>query len=816
MTNGNWLRDLHQAARALRRTPAATAVSVVSLALGIAACSTVFSWVRAILLDPLPGVRQPERIVTLETVGRSGELIDSSYPDFRDLRDRTRSLAGVIAFKERPLELGPRGASERVWGLLVSGNYFDVLGVVPALGRFFAGEERSDQPGRAPVAVISSRLWKSRFQSDRGVIGRTVQLDGQSFTVVGVAPSAFPGTIVGLAFDLFVPLTMQGSLGGSADALTARGTRPLYLFARLGEGVALGAARAEVGAVARQLGVAFPATNQGLGATLLPLAQATRGAQSELGRVLRVLMAVAGIVLLIVCANVGNIQLVRALARRRDLAVCLVLGASRRRLLRGLAAESVVVALAGGALGLLATPWLADLLPLLLAGADLPLGFSGHLDLGVAAFTLLAALLAAGLTSLVPVLRGAARDPYAELRNGSRATAAHAVHRIGGLLVVPQLALALVTVTGAGLLMQSLAHARNRDLGFEAKGVLVLGLELPSRGESAEQGLAALAQIGRETVRLPEVEAAALAADVPLGPDGGSWEDLAIAGYLPQPGESLKIYRNLVSPGYFELLHIAREEGRLFADRDDARAPTVAIVNRTFARRFFAGGPAIGRQLTGWGRPLTVVGVVADSRYHDLREPPQPYFYVPLRQFYRPGMEVALHLRSPADLGALGAAARRQIAAVAPEVRVSWAQPLAEYVAFSYAPQRVAAALLSALAALAVFLAALGLYGVLAYGVAQRRREIAIRTAVGARPLDVARLVVRRGLLIAAAGVALGLLVALAAARLLGALLVDVGPGDPLTLGGAATLLAAVALAASLVPARRAARVDPMEVLRSG
>jgi predicted permease len=811
----DWLIEMRQAVRVLWATPAATLVAALSVGLAIAAGSTVFSWVRVILLNPLPGVREAGRIVTLETVAPSGELIDSSYPDYRDIRDHTQSLAGAIAFKERPLELGPDGATQRVWALMVSGNYFDVLGVKPARGRFFAGDEQAERPGGAPVVVVSAGFWRSRLQADPNVVGRTLRLNRQAFTVVGVAPAEFKGTIVGLAYDVYVPLMMQGPLTGSSDWLSSRSSRPLYLFARLAPGVTLEAARSEVRAVSRRLAEEYPSTNQDLSATLLPLSEATRGAQKELGLVLKVLLAVGAVVLLIVCANVGHIQLARTVSRRREFSVRMALGASRRRLLRGPMTESLLIALFGGAVGLLATPWLTGLLSLLFPATDLPLDLTGNVDGSVFGFTLLLSLGSGVLCGLLPALRGVAGSAGEDLRDGARVTAPKEALRLGAMLVVPQVALALVSVTCAGLLLQSVRNARGIDPGFDPRGVLLVGLDLSGRGYTSEQGLDYFERVRERASALPGVEGVAFAEDVPLGPDGGSWEDVTVPGYVPQGNESMKIYRNLVTPGYFGVMRIAFEEGRDFTPVDDARAPAVVIVNTAFVNRFFGGQTAVGRTVRAWGRSLDVVAVVADSRFHDLREVPQPYMYVPLRQFYGPDTGVALQVRARGDLVTLRAAVEGELAAINPAVHASAAMPLVEYIAFSFARQRIAAAFLSLLACLAVLLAALGLYGVLAYGVAQRAHEIGVRGALGARTLDILRLVVARGMRITAIGLGFGLLASLATGRLLNALLIGIRPEDPATMVLGTALLAAVALAACVLPARRAARVDPMVVLRS-
>ena len=530
---------------------------------------------------------------------------------------------------------------------------------------------------------------------------------------------------------------------------------------------------------------------------------------------LKVLLAVGAMVLVIVCANVGHLQLARTVSRRREFSVRMALGASRLMLLRGQMTESLLIALLGGAVGLLATPWLTGLLSLLLPVTDLPLDLSGNVDGPVLGFTLLLSLFSGVLCGLLPALRGVATNASEDLRDGARVTAPREALRLGSILVVPQVALALVTLTGAGLLLQSVKNARAIDPGFDPRGVLLVGLDLSGRGYTREQGLSYFERVHEQTAALPGVEGVAFAEDVPLGPDGGSWEDITVPGYVPQDSENMKIYRNLVTPGYFGLMRIGLQEGRDFTPADDATKPPVVVVNTAFVRRFFGGQSGLGRTVRSWGRPLTVIGVVADSRYHDLREAPQPYMYVPLRQFYGPDTGVALQVRTHGDLQALLPAVQRELAAINPAVQASAAMPLAEYITFSFARQKIAAAFLSLLAFLAVLLAALGLYGVLAYGVAQRTHEIGVRSALGARTLDVLRLVVVRGMRIAATGLGLGLLASLAAGRLLSALLIGVRPADPAIMVLGTALLAAVAFAACVLPARRAARVDPMVVLRS-
>jgi putative ABC transport system permease protein len=809
------LDDLRYALRRLRKNLSFTLVVVLTLGLGIGANTAVFSWIQAILLHPLPGVAQAGQLLTLETIAPSGQYIDTSYPDYRDYRDQAKLLTGLIVFQDRPLSLGDDQQAERVWAELVSGNFFDVLGVKPAVGRFFLPAEQAEKPGAYPVAVISSELWRRRFNSDPGIIGKTVKLNRQPFTIIGVTPEKFKGTIVGLSYDLYVPLFMQEQLAQRGDWLNVRDSRPLHTLARLKPGANLTEARAEIQLLARQLAQAYPQTNQGISATLLPIWRAPYGAQSLLSVLLQILMGIGGVVLLIVCANVANLLLARSTARQKEISIRLALGASRRRVIRQLLTESLLLGLLGAAVGLMLAFWITDFLRFFIPNTELPVTLTTGVNLQSLGFTLLLSLLTGVIFGLAPALQVTRPDLYHSLKEGGRsATAGPRARRLRGLLVVSEVALALVALIGAGLFVKSFQQARKSNVGFDPEGVLLVGFDLSSNGYNQDQGKNFCRQLRERVERLPGVQAVSYAEDVPLGFDGGAWTKIGIEGYVPRSNENMRIYRNLVAPGYFNLMRIPLLAGREFTERDDEKAPLAAIINETFARRFFPGQEAIGRKIHAGTRVLNIVGLVKDSKYRSLSESAEPYFYIPFLQFYRPHIGFALHIRADGRPEAMLGAVRREVQAIDPAVPVFAAIPLADYIGASFFTQKVAATLLSILGLLALLLAALGLYSVMAYSVTQQTREIGIRLALGAQARDVFKLVIGQGLRLVLSGIVIGLATAFAFTRLASGLLFGVSATDPATFALIALLLTGVALLACLLPARRATKVNPLIALR--
>lgn len=808
---------MKHALRRLLQTPGFTVIAVLTLALGLGASTTVFSWIERVLLNPLPGVADSGRIVALESLTAAGTMIDSSYPDFRDCQAGATTLSDVIAFKERPLSLGGSDHPERLFAEFVSANFFDALGIRPVAGRFFSPDDRADTAA-APVVVLSEDLWRRRFHADPKLIGATVRLNAHPLTVIGIAPASFLGSMNGLAFGAWIPLPLYPQLTGSGNWLEDRGSRPLHLLGRLAPTATLPAAQAELAALSHQLAAAHPKSNRTVGIAVVPLLHSPHGIHAHLARPLLLLLGICALLLLIVGANLSNLLFVRASARQREMCIRQALGASWFALARQLLAESLLLSLAGAGLGLVLTLWLADALAYFLPGAGLPLALTASLDARVVLVALALSILTTLLAGLAPALWIARPEVASVLRTAGRgATVSPRAEFLRNGLVVFEVATALVTLACAGLVAKSFAALRSADPGFTAQGVLLAGLNLEANGYSRDDGVAFLDALREKLSALPGVDAVAFAEDVPLGLDGGSWEDIAVPGHVPAADENMKIYRNLVSPGYFSLLRLPLLAGREFTDADRRDAPPVAIVNETFVRRYFNGADAVSRTFSLWGgrRQLTIVGVARDGPYHRFGESPAPYFYVPLRQFFRADTGVAVHLRTRHDPLALLPAVRRAVQSLDPEIVLFDTLTLEDYISVARHVQKVVAAVLGILSGLCVLLAALGLYGVLAFATAQRTPEIGVRLALGASHLDILRLVALRGCVLLSLGLTLGLLAAVGAGRLLAHGLYGIGAFEPALLAATVVAIAAIALVACWLPAHRATRVDPIVALRA-
>jgi predicted permease len=810
------LAQLRYALRVSLKRPGLSLVAVATLAVGIAANTTVFSWIDDILLRPLPGVAAPAELVAFETLTPNGEFLTTSYADFRDYRDNVKSLAGLAVAQPRALSLGQEDHAERLWGELVSGNYFAVLGVKPVLGRVFSPDEYGDAQGGYPVAVISDGLWRRRFNRDPHVIGRTIRINRQQLTVVGVAPPEFRGTIPGLAFEIWVPAMMGTALNLMPDWMMAdRGTRSFVAVARLKPGVTMEQARAEISAVGNELARRYK-RNQGMSATVLPLWKGHFGAQAMLVDGLRILMAVGGVVLLIVCANVANLLLAGAVTRQKEFALRLALGSGRGQLVRQLLAESLVLAMLGTIAGIPIYMWMAQGLGGLLPPGVLPIALDVHMSTTVFAYTALLCILACVISGIAPALHTSRTDLNEVLKHGGGRSGSAGVRSRGmrRLLVVAEVALALVAIISAGLFARSFQMARRIDPGFDAHNVLVSHLYLSTAGYPVSERKLFCRRLRERLESQPGVVAVTYADMVPLGFDAGPWEDLQVEGYVPSPSENMKIYRNMVAPGYFNLMHIPLVEGRDFTEQDDEKSQRVMIVTEAFVRHFYGGRNPIGRRVRGWGDWFTIVGVAKDSKYRTPNEPPKPYFYVAFRQMYRADLAIAVYVRTKGDPARALPMVRREVRGIDPNIGMFDAMPLAEFIGASLFSQKVAALLLSVLGAIALILAGVGLYGVMGYSMGQRTQEIGIRMALGARPASVIALALRDGMGMAAVGLVLGLAGAVAVSRLASGLLVKVSATDPLVFGGAALFLAMVALLASYIPARRATKVDPNVALR--
>jgi len=810
------LQDLRYGLRTLLKNPGFATVAILTIAIGIGASTTIFSWIRSVLLNPLPGAGDPQQVVALEMVTPSGEWTPTSYLDFIDFRRYCKLLRSTSVTQPMPLAVGDERSIQRTWGELVSGNYFDLLQVQPALGRFFSKAESGDEQNAHAVVVISYSLWRNRYHSDPSVSGTTVRINRYPYTIIGVAPENFHGSMPGLSFEMWAPATMFGQLSSTGDwMLQDRKTRMFRVLARLAPGVGIDQARGEVQALAKRMAEADADTNEGMSATLLPLWKSHYGIQEFLLAPLSILMGACGLVLLIVCANVANLLLARTVARQKELNVRRALGAPRWRLIRQLLTESFLIAAAGGLLGLLTTEWLGGSLRWLVPASEIPSMLRPPMDAGVLLFTVVLAFVVAALAGVVPAMHSVRGDLNEALKEGGRSgTATARSHRVRGFLVTSEVALAVVALIGAGLFVKSFQMARSIQPGFDPRQVAIAQMSLSAAGYDADQADSFCRRMRESLERQPGVTVVTYGDYVPLSVSAGSWEDLEIQGYVPGPNENMKIYRNLVAPGYFDLLKIPILDGRDFSLQDDSTHPPVMIVSQEFVRHFLPNRNPIGQQVHGWGRWFTIVGVARDSKIYRLTENTAPYFYVPIRQIYRPEMGLKFFVRSSAPVEDAVAALRREAQAIDPSVPVFDAMPLEQYIAASLFPQRIAASLLGTLSTVALLLAAIGLYGVMAYSVAQRTNEIGIRVALGAQPFHVLRMILREGLMLALPGLAVGALLAVALARVVSASLFEVSPRDPAIYAAAAVFTVVITLGAAASPARRASRVDPMVALR--
>jgi len=806
--------DIRYAMRSLAKSPGLVLAIVLSLALGIGANATIFSLVNAVALRPIPSER-PEELVSVFTSQSDGARWGtSSYPDYVDFRDRSRSFQGLATYAVTPFSLAAGdGKGRRYLGALASGNFFTTLGIHALHGRVLQPAD-DGAPGAHPVVVLSHSMWERRFHSDPALIGSAVQLNGHEFTVVGVLPESFRGISMGVTPDLWVPFSMAAVANPNSDMLTARGNRSNLVIGRLAPGTRVAGAQAELDVVIRQLGIEYPQGDSGRFVTVLPEAEARvfPGLRGPIMGFMALLLIVVALVLLVACTNVAGLMLARATARRREIGIRLALGASRARLITQLVTESVMLALAGGAVGMLLALWGTDLL----LAFQPPLPFDIALDLRpdgrVLVFTFLVSVLTGIVFGLVPALESVRSDVMPALRDESSGARRS---RLRNGLVISQIALSTLLLAGAGLFVRGLQNAYTLDPGFDPKGVFVMSFDLELEGYDRARGAVFQRELVQRMAALPGVQSVALAEHLPLGL-GRQRGGVVIEGYTPPEGQSPEIDCGTVSAGYFATMRMPIVRGREFTALDRDGSPGVAIVNETFARRFWPGADPIGKRITrnmqggeGW---LEVVGVARDAKYNSLNEEPTPYYYEPLGQVYSD--DVTILARTPGDPRAAIERMQSVVAGLDPRLPVYDLQTLENHMGVSLVPVRLVSTLLGAFGVLALILAGVGLSGVVAFTATQRTREIGIRMALGAVARDVLVLVVGHGMRLAAAGLTLGLLLALAVTHLVRGLLYGVSPADPLTFAVIAAVLVTVTFVATWLPARRASRVDPVIALR--
>ena len=813
------MNDLRFALRQLLRSPGFTIVAVLSLALGLGINTTIFSVVSGLLLRPLP-VADPERLAAVFTSDFSGPAFGgSSYVDYTDIRDRARGFEALAAVWTEPINLSSTGGAEVVAGQFASGNFFQVVGRPAAHGRLL--QPVDDRAGAPPVVVISHGLWRRRFGSDPGVIGQVVGVGGQQATIAGVAPEEFTGIVRGLRVDIWVPFAFYQVIHPGTDELTSRGARGLSIVGLLRPEVPPRLAQAELRTLAAQFQSAYPDAWTDVRGTARRL---TLVPESELrvlpqirGGVLggsALLLGVAALVLLIACANLANLLLARAAARRREIAVRLSLGAGRARLVRQLLTESVLLAGAGGVLGVVVALWGTDLISKIQVPGPFPIDLAFAPDFRVLAFALAASMLTGVLMGLAPALQASRPDMVSALRDDATGVART---RLRSAFVVAQMAMSLVLLVAAGLFIRSLQNANSIDPGFTARRALLLGVDLSLVGYDDDRGRTFFRSLRERLAALPGAENVSLTTIVPLGMNSAR-RSLSIRGYTPAPGEEMEFHVASVGPQYFETMGVELARGRGITEQDRREAPGVVVVNESFARRFWPGQDPLGKEigLEGDEGPWsTVVGVARDGKYTSRGEDPKPFYYIPIDQMYRSSAVFIVRTAAAADPRSLAGPARAAVADIDPTVPILEMRTLAENLDLSLLPARIASVMLGGFGLLGLALASIGLYGVMSYVVGQRTREVGIRMALGAQRRDVLALVVGYGARLIGIGLVIGLVLALVLSRLVRGFLHGLSPMDPVTYAAVALLLGMVALVASWVPARRATRVDPMTAMRS-
>jgi len=810
---GELLQDLRYGCRMLAKAPGFAAIAILTLALGIGGNATVFSWIRAALLNPLPGVAEPDRVVAAETVMPDGEYHTSSYPDYRDYRDRNHVFSGLIGCELIAVEMSQRKdlPGERVWGLLVTENYFDVLGVHSAMGRTLHVQQ-NEALNSDPYVVLSDGLWARSFGSDPDVVGRVVHLNGHPFTVIGVAPREFRGTIVGVSPEYWVPMMMQPQVLPGED-LEERWPTFVHILGRLKPGVTISQAQAEMSTLASDFQKEYPQAEKGVGIYITPVWKAHYGVQDFLRSVLGFLMIVALLVLFIACVNVANLLLARATAREKEFAIRGALGAGRNRLIRQLLVECLLLAAAGGAGGILLAAWGAKLLNAFLPPAHLPVGLPVGVDNSVLAFTLGVSLATGILFGMAPAWRGSQVDLNQALKESGRSSDGSAGgHRLRDLLVVSEIVLATVLLVGAGLLVRSLHNEEEKGPGFNPDHVALAAFDLRASGYSRQEAALYFDRLLERVRAVPGVESASHESYVPLWFTGRSYSSVEVDGYTPRPNEDMGIDLNVVGPAYFQTMQIPLLAGRDFTEQDRADSPLVVIVNQTMARRFWPGRDATGHHVRIRGEWRTVAGVARDIKYHRMNEDPQPFIYLPSMQ--NALSDTNLIVRSSLPTASVLRAVRTAAQSLDSKVQPLETDDLNGLLHASFFADRTATTVASVLGILGILLAGLGIYGVLSYNVSQRVREIGIRMALGAQRGDVLQLVVGHGLRLAVLGAVVGALSALAITRGMRSLLFGVAATDPLTFACVIAVVTAAAVFAAYIPARRALRVDPMVALR--
>ncbi len=811
----NLLQDCKYGLRVLSKSPGFATIAILTLALGIGANTTIFSWINSTLLNPVPGLTRPSEVVSL-TLSKPGDNpFPFTYPDLEAMRDGQQSFTGIAACSFAQMSLKGRSKPERVSGMVASANYFAVLGVRPIVGRGFLPEE-DKKPGGAPVAVVSYRFWQTHFAANPNIVGQTIEINQRPYTIVGVTPAAFQGSQTGVRTELWLPIMMQAQVNPLGDLLHDHHQFWLLGFGRLRPGVTLEQAQQEMTLRLKPEAKAYPEEHKGHDAvTVYPLWRNPFGLNQFLSTLLPVLMCIAGVVLLLACVNVANLMLVRSVGRRREIAIRMSLGVSRSRLVRQLLVESLMLALAGGAVALVMTFWAqGTLMTFLPVTEDIPLALTIEADRTVLLATLVISLLTGVTFGILPALRSSSVAPATVLKEETgSASGTLRKARLASALVVAQISLSLLLLICAGLFIRSFRSAQQINPGFNTHNVLLASYDLFTAGYSDSSGAEFDRELAAKLKALPGVQSVALSDRVPLSFGGGS-TSVKPEGYVSPSNESMETQVAIITPNYFQTMQIPLVKGRDFTLQDTKSSERAVIVSEAFANRYWPGQEALGKQLNSdftheW---FKVVGVARDTKVTGLNEKPTPFVYLPLYQVYRSNM--IIDARVAGDPLTFAKTVENTVHELNPELVVYDVTTLESRAQFASFGQRVAGTFVGAFGLLALALAAVGIYGVTSYTTRQRTHEIGIRVTLGATRQDVLRLVLGHGLRLMLVGVGLGLVLALLSTRFLSGLLLGVTSSDALTFSSVALLLCSVALFACFIPARRAMHVDPMAALR--
>jgi predicted permease len=787
----------------IARMPGLATVIVVSLGVGIGVNVVIFSWIQAVVFQPIPGVARAASFHLVEPRNEAGMNPGTSWLEYQDLRGRLRTFRDLLAFRMTSLYVGEPGQVERAYGLLVSGNYFPALGLRPALGRFFLPDEVS-RPGGDPVAVISHEYWQSRFAGVPDAVGRTVRVNGRDLTIVGIAPRGFQGTVLRLKFDLFLPATMAPALLNGSRELDQRGARGYTATGLLAPGTTRAQAQSDVDAVMGRLAQEFPETNATMRGEVLPFWQFSRGPQRFLVTALAFLQAIMLLLLVAVCGNTANLMLARASARQREMGMRLALGAGPWRIVRLLLAENLMLALAGAALGVAIGVWGTRALGTVPLTIGLPINFETHVDLAGLAFAAALGVACGAVFGAAPAAQLARLDPQLAFRGGS---ASGGRSRLRNSLMAVQVALALVVLVAAGLFLRSFFETRDTDTGFRREGVLLAAYDLTGRPAENAFARAFASRVLDRLRALPSVEGVAIASSVPLDIHGLPSRVFAVDGWVRSEAGFDQALANTVTPGYFDVMGIPLVAGSDFVGLDDATAPPQVVVNEEFVRRYLARLQPLGRRLQARGRAYLIAGVARNSLYNAFGEPPTPIIYFSYRDAPTRLGEIHLRTRAGTDT-AVASAVRQTVRELDPQLPVYNVRTLSTHVETNLLFRRIPARMFAVLGPMLLALAAIGIYAVVSYTVSQRTTEIGVRLALGATPRGVVAQLVRESLLVIGIGALAGWAIALSG------LIVFGGKIDVATFAGVPMVLMAVAAFACWLSARRAARCDPMAALR--